>query len=87
MFGRGFGHPSFFTPFLGLGSNWGQTGVKSRVKKRGILGVSAPRLRVKNVLSCGLFEVSFAPYYGVGARVATGGTQQRGLKTSVLGRF
>ena len=51
------------------------------------MGVSAPRLRVKNVLSCGLFEVSFAPYYGVEARVATGGTQQRGLKTSVLGRF
>ena len=49
--------------------------------------MSAPRLRVKNVLSCGLFEVSFAPYYGVGARVATGGTQQRGLKNSVLGRF
>ena len=50
-------------------------------------GGENPPLRVNNVLSCGLFEVSFAPYYGVGTRVATGGTQQRGLKTSVLGRF
>jgi len=51
------------------------------------MGARIPPLRVNDVLSCGLFEVSFAPYYGVGRRVATGGTQQRGLKTSVLGRF
>ena len=50
-------------------------------------GARIPSLRVNNVLSCGLFEVSFAPYYGVGARVVTGGTQQRGPKTSVLGRL
>ena len=44
------------------------------------MGARIPPLRVNDVLSCELFEVSFAPYYGVGARVATGGTQQRGLK-------
>ena len=37
-------------------------------------------MRVNNVLSCGLFEVSFVPYYGVGTRVATGGTKQSVLK-------
>lgn len=51
------------------------------------MGARIPPLRVNDVLSCGLFGVSFALYYGVGTRVATGGTQQRGLKTSVLDRF